>query len=126
MPPDPVDDDRLVRKLQAEAGDALRSVTRYGETDYEMIYLRENVEAIYTEAEFDEIFEDLRLEGWGRDTLEELFNAGMLECSIYGFEEAMMFHFVSNGFEGALVTYDRGADVETEQFIEACKSEFEE
>lgn len=125
MPPNSVDDP-LVQKLQAEAGDALRSVTQYGETDYEMLYLRENVDRIYTSEEIEEIFEDLRLEGWGRETLEDLFNAGHLECSIYGFDQAMMFHFVSNGFEGALVTYDRGAGVDTEEFIQACKSEFEE
>ena len=125
MPPNDVSDThRWVQKLHEEAGDALRSVAKYGEEDYEMLYLRENVDAIYSEDELDKVFDDLRLEGWGRATLQELFNAGPLECSIYGFDEAMMFHFVDDGFKGALVTYDRNAGVETEEFIQACKSEF--
>lgn len=125
MPPNSVDNSQqLVQKLHEEAGDSLRSVSRYEEDTYEKLFLRENVDAIYSEDEFEEIFEDLRLEGWGRDTLEDLFNAGDLECSVYGFEQAMMFHFVTSDFKGALVTYDRDAGVDTEEFIRVCKSEF--
>lgn len=113
----------LVRKLHDEAGDALRSVTRYDEEEYEFLYLRENVEAIYSAEEFDAIFDDLRLEGWGRESLEDLFRAGELECSIYGFEGAMMFHFVTDDFDGALVTYDRDADVDAMDFLDVCKAE---
>ena len=123
MPPTNVDSHSLVETLHDEAGAALRSVSIYDETSYEMLYLRENVEAIYSKAEIEEIFQDLRLEGWGRDSLEERFNAGSLECSVYGFEEAMMFHFVTDGFGGALVTFDRGQGIETEAFMQACKQE---
>lgn len=111
----------LVNNLKDEAGAALRSVTTYDEDSYDQLYLRENVNAIYSPEEFDDIFSDLRMEGWGRESLEELFNAGKLTCSIYGFEDAMMFHFVRNGFEGVLVTYDRGADVDVEEFMAVCK-----
>lgn len=125
MPPnDTHDDDSLVGKLRSEAGPALRSVARYDEDSYEMVYLRENVDAIYSPDELDDIFADLRLEGWGRETLEDLFNAGSLECSVYGFEDAMMFHFVTGDFDGVLVTYDRNAGIDTEAFIRACRSEF--
>lgn len=117
------DSHSLVQELHAEAGDALRSVVRYGEDDYELLYVRENVDGIYTEDELDGIFTDLRLEGWGRETLEDRFNAGRLECSISGFEEAMMFHFVTSDFDGALVTYDRHAGVNADSFLEVCKRE---
>lgn len=127
MPPSTVDDsDALVRKLHDEAGASLRSVSTYDGDSYEMLYMRENVDAIYSETEIDDIFDDLRLEGWGRDTLEGLFNAGDLECSLYGFDDAMMFHFVTTDFAGALVTYDRGAGVDTEEFIRVCKREIGE
>lgn len=114
----------LVETLHEVAGDAVRSVCTYDEENYDLLFMRENVDAIYSTEEIEEIFDDLRLEGWGRERLEGLFNAGGLECSIYGFEDAMMFHFVENGFEGAFVTYDRGADVDVEAFLEACESAF--
>lgn len=122
MPPSD-DCPELVHRFHDEAGDALRSVCRYDEESYEMLYMRDSVDAIYSRADLDDIFTDLRLEGWGRDTLEGLFNAGELECSVYGFEEAMMFHFVTSDFQGALVTYDRGAGVDAETFIGVCKQE---
>lgn len=112
----------LVDALQDEAGDALRSVTYYDEESYEMLFLRDDVDAIYSAEELDEVFDDLRLEGWGRERLEDLFNAGDLECSIYGFEDAMMFHFVTNDFKGVFLTYDRAAAVDVEDFIDACKT----
>lgn len=112
----------LVTDLQEATGDDLRSVVHYEETEYEMIYLREDVDAIYSSDELDDVIEDLRLQGWGQEPIEELFNAGELECSIFGFEEAMMFHFVTNDFKGVFVTYDRGADVNIEIVIDICNT----
>lgn len=112
----------LVDALQDEAGLALRSVTYYDEESYEMLFLRDDVETIYSSEELDDVFNDLRLEGWGRERLKDLFNAGDLECSIYGFEDAMMFHFVTNDFTGVFLTYDRGATVDVEEFITVCKA----
>lgn len=117
-------DRALVDDLRAAADGALRSIAVYGETDYEMLYMRENVDVVYSHQERNAIFDDLRLEGWGRDRLQELFNAGELACSVYGFDEAMMLHFVTNGFEGAFVTYDRGEGIDVEEFIRICERHF--
>lgn len=114
--------DPLVEGLQNEAGDSLRTATIYGEDSYEMLYTRDNIDAIYSPAELDIIFDEIRMEGWGRQRLEDLFDAGPLDCNIYGFEEAMMLHFVKNGFEGVFVTYDRDASVIVEDMISTCKT----
>ncbi|SFR96338.1 hypothetical protein SAMN05216559_1561 [Halomicrobium zhouii] len=118
------DEQDLVDDLLTAADGALRSVAVYYETDYEMLYMRENVDVVYSHQERDAIFDDLRLEGWGRDRLQDLFNAGELECSVYGFDEAMMLHFVKNGFEGVFVTYDRGEGIDVEEFIRVCERHF--
>ena len=118
------DVDRLVERLREEAGENLRTVTTYREETYELLFMRENVDAIYSTEEIDVIFEEIRLEGWGRERLEDLFNAGSLECSVYGFEKAMMLHFVKNGFSGVFITYDRNAGIDTESFIRVCENQF--
>lgn len=119
-----LDDQALVDDLLTAADGALRSVAVYGETDYEVLYMRENVDAVYSLDELAAIFDDLRLEGWGRGRLQDLFNAGTLECSVYGFDEAMMLHFVTDEFDGVFVTYDRGTGIDVEEFIEVCKRHF--
>ncbi len=118
------DGQELVERLQNEAGESLRTVTTYDEDSYELRFVRDNVDAIYSTGEFDAIFEEIRLEGWGRERLEDLFNAGPLECGVYGFEQAMMLHFVENGFGGVFVTYDRDAGIDAEAFIEVCRDHY--
>lgn len=36
----------------------------------------------------------------------------------------MMLHFVTDGFEGVFVTYDRGAGIDVEEFIRVCDQHF--
>lgn len=114
--------DPLVADLLDEINSSLRTVTIYGEQSYEMLYVRDTIEAAYSPAEFDIIFDELRMEGWGRQRLDDIFDAGSLDWSIYGFEEAMMLHFVINGFEGVFVTYDRDTGIDVEDVVATCKT----
>lgn len=40
----------------------------------------------------------------------------------YGFEDPVMFHFVTGTLAGVFSTYDRGANVDVEQFIAICQA----
>lgn len=117
-------DPPLVTALLDALGEDLRTVITYDEDSQEPRFVRENVEAIYSDEEFEAISEAIRLEGWGRERLEALFKTGELECNVYGFDEAKMVHFVRDGFAGALVTYDRGADLDDDRVVEICKEHF--
>lgn len=112
----------LVSALREGLGDVLRAVAVYDRDSYTVLHLREDVAARYAAEELEEIFDDLRLEGWGRERLEELFNAGSLDCSVHCFSDAMAVHLVSGEFEGVCVTYDRGAAVDIEDVIEICRT----
>lgn len=116
----------LVSALKDEVGDNLRSVSTYREDDFELHYMREDVASIYSEAEMDRVFDDLVLQGLGRDVLEEMFHAGEFECSMYGFEEAAMFHFVENGYSGLFVTFNRKTDFNLDSLIATCKGALSE
>lgn len=112
----------FVDAVHGAVGEALRSVTTYDRESYELLYVREDVETIYSTAEVDALLEALRLEGWGRERIEELFNAGQLECNLYGFEQAMVVHVVTGAFEGVVLTYDRGTDVDVEPVLDVCRT----
>lgn len=115
-------DTPLVSVLKEEVGDDLRSVIRYEEDDYEIAFIREDVDTIYEPAEINEVVDDLRLQGWGQSYLDGVFNAGNLRCSAFAFEDAMVLLFGQDGFEGALVTYEMGAGVDLDTFIDICET----
>lgn len=92
----------------------------YDARDYELLYLRDDVARRYSEAELEAVFEELALSGRDRDYLEGIFHAGRIECSIVGFEDAIVFHFATDDGSGRFVTVDRGVAFELGDFIEAC------
>lgn len=112
--------DDLRAAAEAIVGGALRAVAAYDQRDYELQYLRDDVARRYSEAELEAVFEELALSGRDRDYLEGIFHAGRIECSILGFEDAVMFHFVTDGGAGRFVTVDRDVAFDLDEFIGAC------
>lgn len=120
----PVDPD-LPDSLREEVGDGLRSVAAYEERSYEFLFVREDVRAEYSELEIRDILEDLIIQGLSTDYLESLFHAGPLDCAMYGFEDAAMFHFVADEHAGLFVSIDRDEPVTLEAVITTCKDAIE-
>ncbi|WP_458209296.1 hypothetical protein [Haladaptatus sp. NG-SE-30] len=111
----------IVSTLQTEMGDGLRSVGHYTKDGYEVFYLRPDVEAQYTRDDIEDIHQDLILEGLSKDRFEDLFRAGPLECSMHGFEDALMFHFVGSENSDLFVGVDSDAPIDLSSFIGRCK-----
>lgn len=99
-------DGRLPERLREEVGDALRVIGTYDGSDYEMHYLREDVQAEYRWEEFGETFSQIGIEGMGYSHFQDLFRIGEMNCAIYGFEEAFVFHFPHDDFNGLVVSVD--------------------
>ena len=114
------DAERLVDALRAEVGEALRVVATYDEDGYEAFYVREDA-APRVRDRADAVHEDLVLQGLGRGHLEDLFDAGPLQCSMHRFDELTAFHFATGEFEGLFVSVDSGADVPLASFAGTCK-----
>lgn len=118
-------DPDIVSTLQDEVGDALRSVAVYDENGYEFEFIRDDVEGTYTIEEIEKVYDDLVIQGLSREFLEQLFHAGQLQCSMYGFEEATMFHFTGGDYSGLFVSIDRTRGLDLDAFISACKGAIE-
>lgn len=110
-------DSQLEDLLHAEIGDHLRSIVSYEEQNLQFHFLRHDIEDEYERSDFYEIFDDLILEGMARGYLESRFNAGKLQTAVYGFEEAIIFHFTADELSGVVVSVDRDTHPDFESFV---------
>lgn len=110
---------QVVDVAHAAAGDALRSVAEYREADYELYFVRDDLDLAVIDV--DEIHQNLVLDGMGREYLEELFDAGDLQCTMHQFDEAQMFHFVFPHNGGLFVSVGADGDVPVRDLVDGCK-----
>lgn len=111
----------LVAALEREVGDGLRVVADYSNEGYDLHYVRDDVRPRVEEMDTDRIHQELVLQGIGREHLEDLFDAGRLQCSVHRFDEMTACHFVRTEKTGGYVSFDSDADVEFNSFVETCE-----
>jgi len=116
---------KLVAGLRSIAGEELRSVAVYDEDGYEFLYLRDELDDRAT-AISDEIYQNLVLEGIGKEYLEELFDAGTLCCTLHEFETLRSYHFVTKQFEGLFISVDTESQVRSAAVREIVDDTLEE
>ncbi|WP_436908774.1 hypothetical protein [Halosimplex marinum] len=114
------DADALVAALREVAGDALRVVATYDRDGYDPVYVAPSAEQ-RVRSQAERVHDELVLQGLGRGHLEDLFDAGDLQCSIHRFDEVTAFHFASGEFSGLFVSVDSEADLPLATFSETCK-----
>lgn len=110
---------QVVDVAHATAGDALRSVAEYREADYELYFVRDDLDLEVIDV--DEIHQNLVLDGMGREYLEDLFDVGDLQCTMHLFDEAQMFHFAFPHNSGLFVSVGADGDVPVRDLVEGCK-----
>lgn len=93
----------------------------YDRDGYDLVYARENVQE-RTAERAPSIHQDLILEGIGVQHLEDLFDAGRLQCSMHRFAEVTAFHFVAGSYTGLFVSVDSDADVPLASFADRCEA----
>jgi hypothetical protein len=112
----------LVDDLLDEFGDGLRAVATYEDYEYEVEFMREDVRDDYSREEVDRVFRQVSIEGMGYENFQQLFHVGRLECALYGFEGALIFHFPPDPFHGLVVSIDRDVSFNPDAIIDICQS----
>ena len=113
-------DATLTEKIEAEVGDSLRIIATYDNRDVDVEYIRDDLSAQYSEEEIARVFDQLEIEGMGYTHFEKLFHIGEMDCAIYGFEGALIFHFPQGSFSGLAVSIDRNVELNPESIISKC------
>lgn len=105
-----VDDDaqELLDAILDSSGETVRSAIRYSGDDYELLYVREDVAAQYTDVERDELVETLVMKGMS-DPAEEgaLFDFGHLDATVRWYDAVVVAHFPVREWSGLVFTFDR-------------------
>lgn len=112
--------DDLTAFLEDRVGERLRSVAYYHEDGYELAYVRDDVAEEYTEAEIDDIFQGIRLEGFANSLEEEQYPHGDLSCVVRCFENAIEMHFPIDEGTGIAVAMEGETFVSNQTFIGTC------
>lgn len=105
---------RLEAFFQERVGDDLRSIIRYGETDFEIVYLRDDVDDQYTSTEVAQSVDDSRMDSLSAPLYTDSFaeDHGDLTCLVQCFEHVIELNFVLEGGVGVAVALDAEAMAE--------------
>lgn len=107
-----------VKEISEEVGDALRAVLVFDE-GLIPIYRREDVSQKYLKEEFKVIHDEFRASSLASPYLENTWNLGEHDCTIYTFSEGLIFHVMGEENE-VVVSIDRDTKVDLFSLIETC------
>ena len=116
---------QLVDSLQAEYGEVLRVVATYDRDTYELHYTSPDIDANYSESNFDEIYDDVVIQDVAQPFHEELFSdMGDVRGKLRVFADGTVAHFwPSEDDEGVFLAFDSSADPSVRSLLELI-SEF--
>jgi len=101
----------IVDQIRDSDEGALRAVVRYRGDGHDIVYLREDIEAQFSDAERDERVETLVMKGLG-DPAEEgaLFDFGTLDATVRWYNSVVVAYFPVREWSGLIFTFDRESE----------------
>ncbi|WP_135852803.1 DUF7522 family protein [Halorussus salinus] len=109
---------RLADFLQRQVGDGLRSVIYHDRDEYEVVFVREDVDDY--DGEIDAIVTDLWADSHEQAIREDIRGHGALNCTVWVFDEAIEMHFVADERKGVAVALDTETFLAQSSFIRQC------
>ena len=98
----------IVDHIRSTDRGALRAAVRYGGDEYETLYVRDDIDAEFSDEEYDERVERLVMKGLS-DPAEEgtLSDFGGLDATVRWYETVVVAHFPVREWSGLVFTFDR-------------------
>ena len=110
----------LTEFLKERVGDHLRSVIFYDDAGGQVLYVRDDVADEYTDADIEEVVQDVRLESVDKPHQESLYSHGPLNCTLRSFDDAVELHFPHNETSGTAVALDGEVFPMHKTFVDQC------
>ncbi|WP_435096929.1 hypothetical protein [Halarchaeum sp. P4] len=113
--------DAFVSALQSSDVGRMRRAIAYDGEEYDVVYVRDDIEEAQTEAELDEVSKNLILKGFD-DELEqpEFSQFGHLDMSVRWFHEVVVIQVPLGDWSGVIVGFDRDSVVDTGAFTDVA------
>ncbi|MFB9823816.1 hypothetical protein [Halobaculum roseum] len=102
---------RLENFFEQRTDENLRSIVKYEEESYDIVYLRDDVAEQYTTEEIESAIDDSRMESLTAPIYEDTYSEdhGQLTCLVQCFENVIEMNFVLEDGVGAAVALDAEA-----------------
>jgi hypothetical protein len=110
---------RLVNYLEKQAGPYLRGAIHYSEEGYDPLYMRDDINALYSDGKMDELTEYYRRENQYHSS-QEPFELGNNHCTVNFYDGALLFHFTQGDEVGTVITLEPEAGRDIVGFITEC------
>lgn len=98
--------------------DELRMVSTHDATNYEMLYVREDLRDAFTDDELDNAHRNLVANQVSSEDFSQAVDHGGLQAQQFFFEDVLAFIFPSSRYDGVLVSYDRGVSIPVAEVVE--------
>lgn len=115
--------DSIAELCQQEAGAYLRTVVHYENSDYEMLYLRDDVADEYTTSELTKYYDELSVEEEREKRQTDVLNVGNHHATLRMYDDALILHFPQGDDIGTVISFDPEAGRECSQFVVRCLSQ---
>lgn len=116
----------LAEFFEEKTGTALRLVAHYNDESVEFVFLREDLEDHYTEADFERTFAIHRQEKETAVRQESAVDLGRHHCTLRVFDEAIVFNFAQSGGLGTVVSLSPEVGRDLISFITRCLQELDD
>jgi hypothetical protein len=109
----------LVGFLRDQAGEYLRAAIHYTDDDYELLYLRDDLDDVEADATTDEFVAYYRQKSREQEP-ERPFDLGHDHCTVSIYDEAILFHFTQDENVGTVITLSPEAGRDIIEFTTNC------
>jgi hypothetical protein len=116
---------RAAEFLESRVGDDLRSVIYYEPEDFEVVYIRSDVAALYDEEDLSRVMNDARIASVSAPYERSIFpeSNGELQCTVRCFENVTEFNFVRSDGTGLTVSLEAGVLGEASSLVGRVREE---
>ena len=97
----------VVEELRSVDGGRLRVVALLGSIDYEVLFMREDLQDAYSGEDLDHAYRSITASRLSASDFSRVGELGDLDCQLFVFEAVVVFIVPSSRYEGLFVSLDR-------------------
>jgi len=110
----------VVTYAREELGDAVRAVDYFDSTDYESLYIREDVAGLYTESEFERMSVERMSNLLNVSFFEQIYDIGSFQYSVRRFDDALLIFIPVTDSSGLVISTEVDLSTSIVEFAEVC------
>lgn len=112
--------DEVVAFARDDLGDDLRAVDYFDSTDYQSLYIREDVAGLYTESEFERMSVERMSNLLNVSFFEGIYDVGDFQYSVRRFDEALLIFIPISDSSGLVISTEVDLTTSIVRFAEEC------